>query len=125
MALLYQLSGPGFHVTYVDSDLAGKPSLIIEDTSFGGTIHSFSGDQVVPGETSYGSTVTVALDVTIDSGSRLFTLFIPKFGGAFRVRPVSTAALVTTKRGPVELPALETTNYRGFEVTGTVAAVET
>lgn len=125
MAFMYQLSGTGVNVTYVDHDLRGKKSLIIEETAIHGGVHSFAGDQITATETTYGSAITVLLNVSIDSGSRLFTLFIPKFGGAFRARPVSTAALITTKRGPVESPALETTNYRGFELTGTVSAIDT
>jgi hypothetical protein len=125
MALMYQLNGSDLKVTFVDGDLQGKKSLIVEDTTLGGAVQSFSGDQITATETAYGSAVTVPLNVTVDSGGRFFTLFIPKFGGPFRARSISTAGLVTTKRGPVEVPALETTNYRGLELAGTVSTIDT
>jgi hypothetical protein len=125
MALSYELEDKNVQVSYVDSNIGGKKQLTIVENGISGGVHSFSDGQITSTDTVFGQAVTVTLKVSIDSGNRLFTLFIPKLAGAFRARPLSTVALLTTNRGVVSAPELTSRNYEALDLTGTVSTIDT
>ena len=91
-ANLYVLSGPGLHISYSTTSIAGVPQFHYQD---GTQSHSFSGPQIKTEATAIGTLVTVVTRMTVDTGSTTFTLVVP----------------------PVTLPASNTTSIATFGVT--------
>lgn len=125
MAMDFELENHEVHVSYVDSNIAGKPQLTISGKGVTGTVQTFTDHQITRTESVFGDAVTVTLKLQIDNGSKLFTLFLPKLAGAFRARPVSTAALLTVNTGVVSAPNLTSRRYEAMMLSGTVSVIDT
>ena len=126
MSLDYELENDELHVSYVDGDLQGKKQLTITEKGVSGSVQHFADGDITQSESIFGDSVTVTLKITIDGGSRLFTLFLPKLaGGVPRAKPVSTVALLTTNAGPVAAPNLRSRSYQAMTLSGVVAAIDT
>jgi hypothetical protein len=72
---VYHLNGHHLHITYSTTSFGGKPQFDYQDTQR--TLH-FEGDDIRTVELEIGTLVTVTIQITVDSGSTVFSLLIPQ-----------------------------------------------
>jgi hypothetical protein len=74
-ANLFELRRGSSRITYTASNIAGEPVVSYKD---GGTMRTFTGDEVRREQTEIGTLVTVTLSAIPDLETRLLTLVLPE-----------------------------------------------
>lgn len=110
----FQLSGNAIHVGYTTTGIDGKPHFSYHDAT---RSLSFTGDQIETIETAMGTTVSVRIVMTVDSGSTSFSVLIPRIN----IEPnehasVRTEAITTIHRFSV-IPAFNHGQLDHYTVT--------
>jgi hypothetical protein len=94
---LYQVSGGGLHVSYSTTGIDGQAHFHYQDS-----IHSvdFSGAAIRTIASEVGIIVTVTIQLTVDSGSTSFSLFVPvvNLTGPSGSAPINTFGITTIHR---------------------------
>jgi hypothetical protein len=101
----YLLSGGGIVVHYTTTGIDGKPHFLYHH---GAVAKAFVGtDEIQAIETALGTVVSVAILMTIDTGSTSFSVLIPRVNETAGQRTViNTEGITTTHRFSV-IPALD------------------
>lgn len=93
---LYTLRGGALHVVYSTTGIDGKPHLSYQDAT---RTLAFQSDQIRTVDTEIGTLVTVTLQITVDSGSTVFSVLIPSVNlGSSEQVPVHTEGITTVHR---------------------------
>ena len=71
----YNLSGYGIHANSSTTGIPGKPLFSYHDAV---QSRNFSGDEIRTADTEIGKLVTVTIHMTIDQGSTMFSLLLPR-----------------------------------------------
>lgn len=121
---VYELKGGQLHIKFSTTSKGGQPYLSYED---GSQSLSFKGNQIRRVNAEFGTLVSVTIHMTVDSGSRTFTLVVPKVNLAEQNSPaqIHTIGITTAHRFSV-VPAMnhgQTELYTTTELSGTGSLV--
>jgi hypothetical protein len=121
MANKFTLKGHHVDVSYTIGANPSLPALTYQDETIS---KDFQPDAIHTDPTSLGNLVTVALEVTIDSGGTTFSIFLPTFdvprGQSVEFK---TIGIYKEVRGPVILPAQQMVTWRTIQMYGTAETV--
>jgi hypothetical protein len=121
MANKFTLKGSGVEVDYTIGANPSFPAFIYKDKTIS---KSFLPSEVHTDPTDLGNLVTVALELTVDTGGTTFSVFLPTFevpmGKAVKFE---TIGIYKEVRGPVILPAQQTVTWRTIYMHGTAETV--
>ena len=117
----YQVSGKHLHVSYATTGIDGKPKFTYQD------LHqtlSFSGEEIRSVQTDVGTSVSVTIRLTVDTGGTTFTLLIPRVSipGEQSV-PIQTIGITTVHKFSV-IPIIGQRDlYHTTHLTGNAARI--
>jgi hypothetical protein len=121
MANKFTLSGHQVDVSYTIGANPSFPALTYQDETIS---KDFLPNAIHTDPTDLGNLVTVALEMTIDSGGTTFSVFLPTFnvprGQAVEFK---TIGIYKEVRGPVILPAQQKVTWRTIQMYGTAETV--
>jgi hypothetical protein len=121
MANKFTLSGHQVDVSYTIGANPSFPALTYQDETIS---KDFLPNAVHTDPTDLGNLVTVALEITIDSGGTTFSVFLPTFdvprGQSVEFK---TIGIYKEVRGPVTLPAQQKVTWRTIQMYGTAETV--
>jgi len=121
---LYQFQGKNVSITYSTTSFTGKPLFTYKDQQQ--TLNFTGNEQIRSVETEIGTLVTVTIRKTVDTGSTLFTLVLPRVNlENSNSAPVETKGITTTNRFSV-IPQFnqgQTQTYTIIPLTGTAQSV--
>lgn len=121
MANKFTLNGHHVDVSYTIGANPSLPALTYQDEALS---KDFLPNAIHTDPTDLGNLVTVALEVTIDSGGTTFSVFLPTFdvprGQSVEFK---TIGIYKEVRGPVILPAQQKVTWRTIQMYGTAETV--
>jgi hypothetical protein len=121
MANKFTLSGHQVDVSYTIGANPSFPALTYRDETIS---KDFLPNAIHTDPTDLGSLVTVALEVTIDSGGTTFSVFLPTFDVPLgQSVEFKTIGIYKEVRGPVILPAQQRVTWRTIQMYGTAETV--
>jgi hypothetical protein len=121
MANKFTLSGHQVDVSYTIGANPSFPALTYHDETIS---KDFLPNAVHTDPTDLGNLVTVALEVTIDSGGTTFSVFLPTFDVPLgQSVEFKTIGIYKEVRGPVIRPAQQRVTWRTIQMYGTAETV--
>ena len=121
MANKFTLSGDQVDVSYTIGANPSFPALTYRDETIS---KDFLPNAIHTDPTELGNLVTVALEVTIDSGGTTFSVFLPTFDVPLgQSVEFKTIGIYKEVRGPVILPAQQRVTWRTIQMYGTAETV--
>jgi hypothetical protein len=121
MANKFTLSGHQVDVSYTIGANPSFPALTYRDETIS---KDFLPNAIHTDPTDLGNLVTVALEVTIDSGGTTFSVFLPTFDVPLgQSVEFKTIGIYKEVRGPVILPAQQRVTWRTIQMYGTAETV--
>jgi hypothetical protein len=121
MANKFTLSGHQVDVSYTIGANPSFPALTYQDETIS---KDFLPNAIHTDPTDLGNLVTVALEMTSDSGGTTFSVFLPTFdvprGQSVEFK---TIGIYKEVRGPVILPAQQKVTWRTIQMYGTAETV--
>ncbi|WP_297323893.1 hypothetical protein [Nitrosomonas sp.] len=120
---LFILQGDNLRITYSTTSFDGKPQLNYDD---GIKTRSFRGDEIRTIGTEIGTLVSITTRTTVNSGSTIFTILIPRINlDSTMAANIKTEGIITRHKGvtPSSPNYGQLDSYKRIVLSGTASLV--